>query len=506
MATAMLFGPITHRDAPERRELLALSCKMRARRITLPVDFIAAVITAWGDTLQTTQQPSWLDRILRVFTDVRAGEGATALLLFANVFLILCAYYFIKPLREGWIAVSDISGLTKMEVKAYSSFGQSLLLIPIVWWYGRLSERLTRSRLITRALLFCMAVMVVFWFLQPGLFTKALPATGVLFYLWVGMFGVFVVAQFFTFAADIYHDGRGDRLLPLIALGATSGAAFGSGITSRIIDWGGVGSEWLLIVALVPLAGSIMLTRLVDAREPTATALQADVSAGPREGSALKVVFSSRFLLATAAVTLLLSWVNTNGENLLFRVVQESLHDSAVEQGIIAGDALLAFTRDGTAAFYGNFFFWVNVVALLLQAFVAGRLLQYGGFGVLLMAMPVVALFSYAAMALVPVLLIVKIMKIAENATDYSINNTARHVLWVPTSAELKYKGKPTIDTLFVRIGDGIAALTVLVGVQVLQMSTVSYFVLNVGLVLVWFVFAAVVIREHRRLSESVAA
>ena len=76
---------------------------------------------------------SIVDRSLRVFTDVRGGEGTTAVMLFVNVFLVLCAYYFIKPLREGWIAVSDIGGLTKMEVKAYSSFGQSLLLIPVVW-------------------------------------------------------------------------------------------------------------------------------------------------------------------------------------------------------------------------------------------------------------------------------------------------------------------------------------------------------------------------------------
>ncbi len=452
--------------------------------------------------MQTTLQPTLVERALRVFTDIRAGEGATALMLFANVFLILCAYYFIKPLREGWIAVSDISGLSKMEVKAYSSFGQSLLLLPIVWWYGRLSEHLSRNRLITGALLFCMSNMVVFWFLQPGFFIKVLPVTGILFYLWVGMFGVFVVAQFFTFAADIYHDGRGDRLLPLIALGATSGAALGSWITTGVIEWGGFGSEWLLIIALIPLSLSLVLTRLVDARERPAVIEHADSGDRSHEGSALKVVLSNRFLLATAIVTLLLSWVNTNGENLLFRVVQESLQGSAAQLGITTPEDLLVFTRDGTAAFYGNFYFWVNVVALLLQGFVAARLLRYGGFGVLLMMMPVVALFSYAVMALIPVLIIVKIMKIAENATDYSINNTARHVLWVPVRAEIKYKGKPTIDTLFVRIGDGIAALTVLIGVQVLDLPISAYFILNVGLVLVWFGFAMIVIREHRRLSE----
>ena len=76
------------------------------------------------------------ERFLRLFTEVKPGEGTTALLMFANVFLILLAYYFIKPLREGWIAVSDVQGLSKMEVKAYSSFLQSIILLFVVGWYA----------------------------------------------------------------------------------------------------------------------------------------------------------------------------------------------------------------------------------------------------------------------------------------------------------------------------------------------------------------------------------
>ena len=72
------------------------------------------------------------------------------------------------------------------------------------------------------------------------------------------------------------------------------------------------------------------------------------------------------------------------------------------------------------------------------------------------------------------------------DATDYSIANTARHVLWIPMPGEVTYKGKPTVDTLFVRLGDGLAALTVLVGVQLLGLAVAGYFVLNIGLVVVW--------------------
>ena len=450
-------------------------------------------------------KPSRLDRFLRLFTDVQAGEGATALLMFANVFLILCAYYFIKPMREGWIAVSDIGGLTKMEVKAYSSFGQSLLLVPVVWLYGRLSGRYRRSSLITRSTIFCMLNLAVFWAIQPGLFIEYLPYAGVVFYLWVGMFGVFVVAQFWAFAADVYTVERGNRLFPVIAIGATSGAAFGSWITELIVNSGFIGTEWILIVTMIPLTASIFLSRMVDNRtngQPTGTGATPGPGIKDSGRSAISIVFTSRFLLATALITLLLSWVNTNGENLLFRVVQEFLRGEALKDGLADNSALLAFTRDGTTAFYGDFYFWVNVGALILQAFVASRLLKYGGFGVILLTMPVVALVSYTAMAFIPILAIVKAMKIVENSTDYSINNTARNVLWLPVSSELKYKGKPTIDSLFVRLGDGIAALTVLVGVQLLALSTRSFFVLNVALVVIWILLAFVVIREHRRLSE----
>ena len=450
---------------------------------------------------------SKLERFLRMFTDVQAGEGFTALLMFANVFLILCAYYFIKPLREGWIAVSDIGGLSKMEVKAYSSFGQSLLLIPVVWFFGRLSDRYRRSALITRSTLFCMFNLAVFWAIQPGLFMENLPYSGVVFYLWVGMFGVFVVAQFWTFAADFYPEERGNRMFPLIAVGATSGAACGSWITEILVKSGLFGAQWLLVVAMIPLTASIVLYRMVDRRaHQQANGSKATPGAGSgfKESgrNAISIVFSSRFLIAVALITLLLSWVNTNGENLLFRVVQEFLKGQALKESISDPNALMAFTRDGTTAFYGDFYFWVNIMALLLQAFVASRLLKYGGFGVILLTMPVVALVSYTAMAFVPILALVKAMKIAENATDYSINNTARNVLWLPVSAEMKYKGKPMIDSLFVRMGDGIAALTVLIGVQMLALSTQSFFILNVVLVFIWIAFAFVVIREHRRISE----
>ena len=454
-------------------------------------------------------QFSTTERVLRLFTEVKPGEGGTAVMMFANVFLILLAYYFIKPLREGWIAISDIEGLSKMEVKAYSSFAQSIILLFVVGWYAQLADRWDRVTLFTRATLFCISNMLVFWCLQPNFFFDQLPLSGIVYYLWVGMFGVFVVAQFWTFCADVYTDERGKRMLPFIAIGATSGAAAGSWIVDKLVNSGAMPTEALLLVAIVPLLVSIFLVRKVDLREGShgriateTTAIEEPSVATDTEKASIwsgaRLVLISKFLLLAAVVTLLTNWVNTNGENLLFRVIQETLAVEAQGQGIADERSMLEFIRDGTTAFYGNFYFWVNIIALLLQAFVASRLLKYGGFAAILLILPVIALTSYTVMAILPVLAVVKMMKIAENATDYSLNNTSRHVLWLPVSSAMKFRGKPAIDTLYVRLGDGLAAITVLVGVHLLALSTSGFFVFNVFLVICWLVAGVMLVREHR--------
>jgi AAA family ATP:ADP antiporter len=143
----------------------------------------------------------------------------------------------------------------------------------------------------------------------------------------------------------------------------------------------------------------------------------------------------------------------------------------------------------------------VNLFALLAQGLLASRLLRYGGVGAVLLLLPIISLVAYSTMALLPVLAVVRVMKIAENATNYSIDNTARQVIWLPTTAEMKYWTKPAIDSLFVRLGDGLAALTVFVGLQLLDLSTPALCLVNVALVACWLPAAIAIVREHRRLT-----
>ena len=269
----------------------------------------------------------------------------------------------------------------------------------------------------------------------------------------------------------------------------------------QLVDSGLVRTEYLLLVALVPLGASIVLMRSADRREGDRSDTSNRGRPKQRTEGAIPLVLGTRFLLVVAVITLILNWVNTNGENLLYGIVQDSLMRDLSAKGITGPDEMLPRLREATTLFYGSFFLWVNLFALGMQALLASRLLKYGGFGAIFLMLPAIALVSYSAMLLIPLLAVVKWMKVAENSTDYSINNTARHVLWLPMSQEVTLKAKPTIDSLFVRAGDGLAALTVLLGVRVFTLPLTSYVVVSLVLVVIWLLGALWVVREHKTLS-----
>jgi ATP:ADP antiporter, AAA family len=445
------------------------------------------------------------DRLLTIFTDVHPGEGLAGLAMLASVFLLLTSVYLLKPARDGLLAISGVPGLSDMELKAYSSFCQSLLLIGIVPLYSRFAARLGRRDLARRLTSFFIVNLCAFWLVQPGLLAGRVPFVGVVFYQWFGVFNLLAIVQFWSFAADFYTEDSGRRLFPAIAVGATAGSAFGAWMANALVRSGLLSTYSLLLVAAITLAGSLALLQLAEQRGgPARRTLTAVPSAGPSVGrGAFQLVLDHRYLLATAAVVLLANWVKTNSDNLLFAVVQEVIGGEAGARGISDPAALDHFTADQTTAFYGDFFFWVNLAALVLQSLGASRVLKYGGFGALFFALPLLSLVAYPALALFPLLALFRLAKIAEDSTSYSLQNTAMQVLWLPTTREMKYKGKAAIDTFFVRVGDALAALTTFLAIQVLSLPPRQFFALNSILAVAWLAIAVIVVRENRALAES---
>jgi AAA family ATP:ADP antiporter len=268
-----------------------------------------------------------------------------------------------------------------------------------------------------------------------------------------------------------------------------------------LIDQQGIfrlGVMELLLVSGGVLLLSLVLTNVVESRERRPVNSDSE-TAEPDEplgkAGAFALVVRSRYLLLIALLMLLLNWVNTTGEYILGRTVKEAAG------AMLAADPSLALDEATfITGFYADFFTVVNIAGLLLQLFVVSRVLKYFGVSVAIFVLPLIALGGYLVAAFYPVLAIVRWVKTAENATDYSLQNTVRQVLFLPTTREEKYKAKQAIDTFFVRAGDVLSALLVFVGAGVFALSTQQFALINAALVFLWLTLAFLIGREHRRL------
>ena len=444
-------------------------------------------------------RPSPLERLLGVVTEVHAGEGVTAVLLGTALFLLLMAYYIIKPVREALILQHPAGA----EYKSWLGAAIAVLLLGVVPIYSKLADRLPRNRLVTGVTLFFASHLVVFYGLSASEGLRSSLALSLVFFVWVGIFNMMIVAQLWSFANDVYDEERGKRLFVVVGLGASFGAIAGGAVKSALSSVFDLFQ--MLLVSALALGGVALITQVVHRREsarPPATpgARQLPEAAAPapeahdtRGGFAL--VLRHRYLLLIAAFHLVFSFVNTNGEYMFGKLVKAAA-ELEIQSGALGTDQLRSFID----ARYNTFFTWTNTLSFVLQFLVVSRLVKRAGFGPAFLILPVIALIDGLAVAAFPVMSVLFVGKVAENSTDYSLNNTLRQMLWLPTTRDMKYKAKQAVDTFFVRMGDVASGAWVVLGASALQLGVRGFALTNAALVAVWLWLSWAIIRAHRSL------
>lgn len=418
-----------------------------------------------------------------VVGDVRPGELGLVASMLASLFLLLTSYYVLKTVREPLVLATGSA-----ELKSYAAAGQAVALLAYVPAYSWLAARVERRTLVT----WLLALFV----LQIELFTVAMDASmpflGFVFYVWVGLFSLSTIAQFWSYAADVLSRDAGERLFPVIAIGATVGSPVGALLAQSLFSAGVAMSTMLHLAALlvaVHLAFYWLTERSLAAPQMAPVA----ASDEPRRRGGFALVWSSPYLRWIAAFLLLLNVANTLGEYIISR----SVLDRAAA-AVASGDAVTSAAYVG--AFYGSYFFWVNTLAVVLQVGVAGRLVKRAGAAGAVMALPLIAFGVYGLVAAGVAFAGLRWAKTLENATDYSLMNTGRQLLWLPTSREEKYSAKQAIDTFVVRTGDLVAAAIVALVATRWQLDVQQVARLNLGVVAVWLVVGLIAVRAYRRL------
>lgn len=442
------------------------------------------------------RRPAVLERALRPLSKVHPGEGLVAVLMLICVFLILTSYYLMKTAREGLILAGGTLGLGGDELKTYATGAMALLLIGLVPAYGALASRVRRLRLIQVSYAIVIASLAGFFALG-----RLGAPIGLPYFVWLGLVSVFLIAQFWSYANDLYTEEQGKRLFAIIATGGSLGAIFGPRLATLADTF------TVMLLAAAILAGCVALFGVIE-RVHRARARDEHVAVAPIPGAGgFALVRRDRYLLLIGAMLLVLNLVNTTGEYVLSNAVRDHAHEvvPAAAHAELAGEAraaaIEADRREVIKAFYAGFFSWVNLIAFLIQAFLVSRVIGALGVRGALFVMPVIALGAYGAIGLLGGVALIRAAKLAENGVDYSLQNTVRQALFLPTSRAAKYKAKAAIDTFFVRAGDTLSALLVGVGLHQLGLGARQLALVNVGLIAGWLAIAAAIARHHRRLS-----
>ena len=241
-----------------------------------------------------------------------------------------------------------------------------------------------------------------------------------------------------------------------------------------------------------------VVSRVTRRAEPAGVAAAADKPLGKEGG--FELIRKDRYLMLIAGLVVLLNVVNTSGEYLFGRYVVEQAH-AIYGMGAEAAAARERFIGET----YSRLFSTVNLVGFLLQMFVVSRVFKFLGVGRSLFIHPIVAMTGYLLMLRAPSVQLMGWLKVADNSIDYSLGNTTKQALWLPTSREAKYKAKQAVDSFFVRMGDVIQASVVFVGER-LAFAVPAFAAVNVVLVAGWLVVAALLNVTLRRKAEETRA
>jgi AAA family ATP:ADP antiporter len=430
------------------------------------------------------------ERLLTLFTRIRPGEGRSALMFMLHAFLLLFSYQVVKALREAFMLAKFSA-----EVRAYAVALTAVILMLLVPLYGAVRRRLDGARLLRAVTVFFAANMLIF-----AAVAWSGASIAFAFFVWASIYGVMVVSQLWAFAADTFNLKSGQRLFPVIMVGANVGALAGAK-TAQLAVAALTPVGLMLLATLVLLATMLLMGPEHRAVPEGSRAIAAEHGKPvPKLLGGIGLVLRDRYLRLIALLMVLLNWINTTGEFILADFVQrDAARRATASGGLLDPGALIA-------SFYGNFNFWVTAVGLAIQLFLVARIYRTAGIRGALLIHPAVVAVGYGLLALspllggfVPIFTIVRLVKIAENATDYSLMNTTRQALFLPVDRDAKYEGKTAIDTFFWRFGDLIQAGVVYLGLNWFGWTAPTFAALNLALALIWIGLAVAIGREFGR-------
>ena len=356
---------------------------------------------------------------------VEPGEFARLAVSFLCFFLLLTAYYMVRPVRDALAA-----GLPKGEIQrlALIVFVVMLAVVPL---FGALVSRVRRNWLVPVVYGFFISNLLAFaWVFHQD---ETMLWSGRVFYLWITVFNLFVVSVFWSFMADTWTRDQAGRLFGVIASAGSLGGLLGPMLTQGLVE--SIGLSGVTLIAAGLLTG-VLGCILWLAKAAGHGAAEREPALGGGFLAGVTLLLRTPFLLGIAGLVLLSSAAGMIAYNEIARLVKETYA-----------------TPEARTVFYSSWDLWVNVTALCL-GFLFGRFSRAFGVGGTLVLTSLLGVVSFVAVAVAPTLGTLGLTNCARRAVEFGIAKPARDALYSVTDAESRYKAKNAIDTAVYRGGD----------------------------------------------------
>ena len=361
-------------------------------------------------------------------------------------FFLMTSYYIIRPVMNQ---LGGAVGSQSLPLFYGAVLVVMLLLTPV---FGMLVARFPRRRLIGWSYSFfilCLLAFVPAFLAQASIGARNL---GVVFFVWVSVFNLFVVSLFWSFMADIFSSGEARKAFSLIALGGMGGAVFGPLVTKLLVLVIGVAP--LLVVSAVALGVALALLLQLSTQHDRRVGNRGSEAIGGSLWAGVRALWSQPFLRYMALLMLCGDGIGT------------------LAYALVADYAKAHFIGEvARTQFYNNLDLATNLLGAALQLSVTRWLLVRHGAGwglvvpslvnvLLLVAVAAVGAGSNLTLfgASVPML---ALMMIVTRGFAYGMTKPASDALYTRVSREARYKGKNFIETAVWRFGDLVVTSSV---------------------------------------------
>lgn len=368
---------------------------------------------------------------LKALFEIDRRERAALLIAFVYFFGLLTSYYMLRSVRE---AMGVRFGPEHYNWLYTGTFLCMLLAQPV---YGALVSRFSRRVFVP--VVYAFFLLCIVGFLAVWQVPAWRDGMALVFYIWLSVANLFTVSVFWSYMTDVFDEHQAKRVFGFIAAGGSAGGLTGAALTMLLA--GKIDIDGVLLVSFAFLGLSfvcaIALGRYAQQASARADADAMDALIGGTSLAAFRLVVQE-IPLRWLSLLMLLSGI---GGGILY------LQQGFMVRELFADDAL-------RAAYFARIDLLTNLLALLLEIFLARWMFLRLGTARLMTLMPLLLMAGLGALVVIPTAFMIGLFQVLSRGVRFAFGEPAIASCYTTLDREVRYKGKGFIDTFVYRLSD----------------------------------------------------